>query len=533
MAIPKLIRYGENFFIKSQGTLLEGFETFADWTLTGGGCSLSADSTHKKEGIQSLRVNSVNGVQANAIKTISEDFSAVTNFVIWVYVDDDIDLSNLSFTSFCFSSTADWSKNFHININSDHHKHGWNRFVVHKAAFTNIGEESWDNTMIRMRVRCEAQAGKNVSVCFDDLRYDHSATPGIGPTCILCFDDNSESVYTKAYPIMAANTQFGVAFIITDNVGIGGRMTKAQMTTLQSAGWDISNHSKTHYYLSDITQVAMENQIDGGYDWLVNNGFINGARFFAYPYGDYNQAVINKVKERHRIARSTIKGAYQPHFEMLDNDIDLLVKARQVTASDSPATVQGWIDDTIVQQGLLVLLFHIIVDSGATGELEYNKADFETIADYLLSKSAQIGVRTLSKYYEDSFLPLVYSEEQKVAVVYLQHGAILPYPIDYDLSESVGRAEDGRLKVYKHPLAGDRKRIWRIKCVMDNSASSGYKWRDLEYFYSKVVEGAKQRCVFVDANSVQYVVRITGFAPRAIGLNNRHEITMILEEDYS
>jgi len=103
----------------------------------------------------------------------------------------------------------------------------------------------------------------------------------------------------------------------------------------------------------------------------------------------------------------------------------------------------------------------------------------------------------------------------------------------HEPSENVNRAEDGRMKVYSHPQAGDRKRIWRIKCIIDDLGSSGYKWRDLEYFYWKVVEGAKRRCVFVDANSVQYLVRIIGFMPKAIGLNNRHEVTMILEEDYT
>jgi len=518
MPIPKLIRYQDNQYLGIQGTLLEGFETFADWAITGTGATGSGDSTHRKQGLQSLRLNSVNGSLAMGTKTISEDLSAPTNFVFWVYVDDDTDLVNFEYISLLFSSTSDWSKYFVLRINSDHHKHGWNRFVLHKAAFTNTGAESWSNTMIRLRVQCEANDGKNVSVCFDDLRYNH----GVLALCMLIFDDGHSNVYDNAKPKMDTNSQPGVAFVITDEIGSGGSLTKVQLTAMQTAGWDISNHSYSHLHLADIPQVAMENDIDNAYDWLIENGFTNGARFFAYPYGEYNRAVITQVKEHHRIARSVIDGAFQPHFNLLDDDQDFVMKTKVVEASISAATVCGWIDDAILQKGLLPLSFHGVVASGAVGS-EYNKADFETISDYLLTKVAQMPVITFSDYY-DQFIS---------SVVYLEHGPLVPYPIAYTPSESVGRAEDRKLKVYKHPLAGDRKRIFRIKCIIDDSGSSGYKWRDLEYFYTKVVEGAKRRCIFVDANSVQYLVRIIDFSPKAIGLNNRHEVTMILEEDYS
>lgn len=527
MAIPKLIHYSDNSYVTSQGTLLEGFETFADWTITGTGASGSGDSTHKKQGLQSLRLNSVNGAKAYATKTISEDLSSATNFILWVYVDDNVALDNFNLLEIYFTSVSDWSKYFWDAIPATDCKHGWNRLTLEKSNFVNIGSESWSNTMIRFRVICKALTGKNVSICFDDFRYNHVA----GTKCILTFDDGTSGHYDYAKPRMDTNGQAGVAFITTSVIGDGGQLTKAQLTIMQSAGWDISNHTRTHPDLTDysyMTQVTIEEQIDDAYDWLVTNGFSAGAKFFAYPFGHYDQAVITKVKERHRIARCSIGGIYQAHFSMLDNDQEFLMKAIWPDASTSTATVEDWIDRAIVQKGLLVFLFHEIVASGATGS-EINRANFEALSDYLKTKqdAELIEVVTLSDY-DDQFMP-----SNLTSVVYLEHGPLVPYRIAYEPAESVGRAEDGRIKVYKHPLAGDKKRIWRIKCIIDNSGSSGYKWRDLEYFYTKVVEGAKHRCVFVDANSVQYLVRIIDFAPRAIGLNNRHEVTMILEEDYA
>ena len=116
MAISKLIHYQDNSYVTSQGTLLEGFETFADWTITGTGASGAGDSTHKKQGLQSLRLNSVSGVVAVATKTISEDLSAVTNFIIWVYVDDTVPMYNFSEFGLYISSTTDFSKYFYVSI---------------------------------------------------------------------------------------------------------------------------------------------------------------------------------------------------------------------------------------------------------------------------------------------------------------------------------------------------------------------------------------------------------------------------------
>lgn len=523
MAIPKLIYYSDNSYVTDQGTLLEGFENFDDWSTDYG--PISADSTYKKQGKQSLKLDSVNGAVCHATKTISEDLSSVNHFLVWIYVHDELEnhlLDALHYCLFRFSSVDDWSKWVSVYFDGARFKPGWNRMIATKAKFDTVGGESWSNTMIRLRVWCKAKTGKDVTVNFDDLRYDHTAKA----KCLLTFDDCCKDQHDLAKPIMDGNGQAGVTFCPTSWVDtVGDHLTKAQLTALQNAGWDISNHCEEHLHLPDVSQVAMEETIDNGRAWLVANGFSKGARFFAHPYGEYNQAVQTKVKEQHRIVRAFMYGEDQGHFNM-DNDMEFSVKMQWVTNELPPATVLGWIDDAIARKGLIVLVFHHIHEAGDGG---YPVADFETISDYLASSgiAAEIDVITFSDYY-DQFMP-----SDLTSVVYLEHGALVPFPIMHEPNESVNRAEDGRMKVYGHPLAGDKKRIWRIKCVIDNSGSSDYKWRDLEYFYWKVVEGAKRRCIFVDANSVQYLVRIIGFAPKAIGLNNRHEVTMILEEDYT
>lgn len=532
MAIPKLIYRSDNSYVIDQGVLLEGFEDAAEWYEVGGvGASIENDSTNRRQGSQSIKLNAVNGAAGWASKIVDWDLSSMDNIIFWVYISDYRKLDYIQLTL----ANVRWSKYYYITLtyatagefNIDHFKDGWNKFVIPKSAFSETGSPDWNDSIVGIQIKCKAATagGEDVSVSWDDLRMNYVAKA----KCILTFDDGFETVYTNAKPIMDGNGQTGTAFIISGYVGgsIEGDncMSKAQLEGLRDAGWDVSNHTDGLGNLFYMSQEDMEAAIDNGYDWLVSNGFEASAKFFCYPSGAFKDTVITKLRERHVLARTTIDTEYDPHFRLEDDDIDMLMKKKGVGSDQTPATVKGWIDKIIETNGLLVLMFHRIVDSGASGGCEYNKADFEEISDYLASSgiSGDIDVITFGDYYA----------QFESTTVYLKHGPLIPYRITHEPSESVNRTEDRQLKVYSHSLAGNKKRVWRVKCIADDSANSDYKWEDLEYFYWQVVKGAKHRCIFVDANSVQYLVRIIGFAPKAIGLNNRHEVTMILEEDYT
>ena len=76
---------------------------------------------------------------------------------------------------------------------------------------------------------------------------------------ILTFDDGWTSVYYKAFPIMQANHQKGVSFVITGEAAANGSgssyrkyMNISQLNTLYAAGWDLSSHTVTHPHLTKI-----------------------------------------------------------------------------------------------------------------------------------------------------------------------------------------------------------------------------------------------------------------------------------------
>src|SRR4030042_4888901 len=103
--------YNNHQEVTSEGVLIEDFETIGDWTVAGTGATQEA-ATECKQGTYALKLNALNGNYASSTKTINKDFSAVTNFILWEYVDT----ANLNNIEIYISSVEDWSKYFKFQI---------------------------------------------------------------------------------------------------------------------------------------------------------------------------------------------------------------------------------------------------------------------------------------------------------------------------------------------------------------------------------------------------------------------------------
>lgn len=379
-------------YISDPGTLLDGFENVADWSVSGTGATAENDATLYKQGTQSIKLNATNGNWASLEKRgLSLDLSSGDGFPFWFYVHDATKL--ISFTLF-ITSENDYSKYFSKVFGSFFT--GWNYLASVKSEFSNTGEESWNNTMVRMKFKTRPEAGQDASVSFDDLRFGVAGLPKV----ILTFDDNFAGQRDEAYPIMSANGQKGVAFICHDKISLGDRLSLADMQMLRDNGWDICNHTISHPYLTTISQEELETEINGMYDYLVTNGFKDTAKFFAYPMGQFNDAVIAKVKQRHVLARE-VSNEGQPHFRISNyDDLQFRLTGYYVQNTTSTETLQGIIDREIERCSVLILMFHNIVDADA-GNLQYLTADFQTISDYLKTKqdAGDLEVITFSDYY--------------------------------------------------------------------------------------------------------------------------------------
>lgn len=386
----------EKIIVESQGVLFESFENIDEWTGGQGNSSQEIDNLYKKDGNCGLKLISLNGYKSSSVGKVNYDFSSAKNIIFWVYTHN---LENLESVGVYFSSTDDWSKYFYKKIDHANFKEGWNRFLVAKSEFNQIGEEDWSNAIINMQLTCEPIPGKSTNVTFDDFRYDYQAKP----TVVICFDDSFESVFTDAYPILTSNQQQASVFVITSRVGNKGYMSKIELKTLKFDGWDICNHSVSHKDLTLLEESEMNREIDESYNWLVENGFAETASFFAYPFGKYNDKIISKVKEKNKLAHSTISGFFQPHIKTNDEDnIPHLLKVKNITNKTDLQDVLKEIDNNIERNGLLLILFHAFSETKSNEETRSQITDFQKISNYLKGKEDEnkLEVITLSEYYK-------------------------------------------------------------------------------------------------------------------------------------
>jgi peptidoglycan/xylan/chitin deacetylase (PgdA/CDA1 family) len=377
-------------YIYNYGVLLDGFENIYDWSVCGAGTTAENDANVFKEGNQSIKLNSVNGVFSCLQKNLNLNFSSGDGFSVWVYIPDK---TTISYFGLRVTSTTDWSKYLVIGWNTPL-ENGWNKMVFCKSEFANYGAESWDNTMAEIMVSVTSKSGQNASIYFDDLRFGIVGEPKV----IITFDYGFDSQISKAYPIMATNGQRGVLFPKISALGSYGYLTVTDLQTLEKAGWDISNDTFSHKRLTEISQEEMEEDIDKAYDWLVANGFGSTAKFFAYPFGQSNEAVVAKVKQRHVLARGY--SSFEYHFDIVNFD-DLQYELRHFWCTTANAAdVYEKIDATISKGGLLVLLFQGIVDANP-GPYDYLTDDFQAVSDYLKAKqdAGLLEVITFSDYY--------------------------------------------------------------------------------------------------------------------------------------
>lgn len=128
---------------------------------------------------------------------------------------------------------------------------------------------------------------------------------------ILSFDDGSQSQYDYAFPVLKKFNFTATFFIFTSAPGHKYFLTWDEIKELDAAGMTIGSHTLNHPYLDKITDPKeLEKQIIYGKTSLEKHmGKI--VDFFAYPFGEYNDQIIEVVKKSgFKMARSIHIGRY-------------------------------------------------------------------------------------------------------------------------------------------------------------------------------------------------------------------------------
>lgn len=129
---------------------------------------------------------------------------------------------------------------------------------------------------------------------------------------VLSFDDGYVDFYTNAVPILRKYNMKAVAFIPTGLIGGGAYMTWAQIEELsKSPNVIFGAHTVHHAFLSKSSPAVIAAEVVESKKVLEKHvGY--KVNWFAYPYGAFNELVVNEVKQAGFIgAATTLPGIWQ------------------------------------------------------------------------------------------------------------------------------------------------------------------------------------------------------------------------------
>lgn len=224
-------------------------------------------------------------------------------------------------------------------------------------------------------------------------------------TVIISFDDGSRSVYDNAFPIMKANNQKGVVYIVTSRPDKNSRgyMNWSVLREMYNAGWDVSSHTVNHVNLKDVDDIRLNYELNTSRETLISQGFEKSARFIAYPYGGYDDNVVNATKANgYATGRTTMKKNPSGEVNLLKNEKALYtLSPLELHNFTTIQEVENAINKTINNKTNLILVYHIIKpDDNTTLDTYTALTNFKIISDYIASRKDDISVITMSEYYD-------------------------------------------------------------------------------------------------------------------------------------
>ncbi|GAA6133662.1 polysaccharide deacetylase family protein [Oceaniserpentilla sp. 4NH20-0058] len=186
--------------------------------------------------------------------------------------------------------------------------------------------------------------GFQVLPLIDVIEGLHSGIGFKQKTLAITFDDSYDSIYTTAFPLLKARNLPFTIFVnpLAIDEQHGSTMTWENLIEMQTQGATIANHSQEHLHLlkkiDNETQLDWKQRIQGdiltAQNRLVEKLGIKN-RYFAYPYGEFDEALKQLLSELNFISFSQQSGPIN-----ISNDFQSLPRFPASGIYANPATLK-------------------------------------------------------------------------------------------------------------------------------------------------------------------------------------------------
>lgn len=189
--------------------------------------------------------------------------------------------------------------------------------------------------------------------------------PQIG-TVTFQFDDGDITGNT-AENILTTYGFVGSQAIVSDWVDTNSALTSADLGRIQGKGWDILSHTKSHPYMTQLTDSDAKTQLSVSKSNLqLKNLAVDSV---AWPYGNYNQRIVGFAQATPYISA---RGVFPGDNSALTFPFD--VRVRSLTSSTTLDEVRAWLQQAADTKLWVILNMHVIATT--SGDIYYNTPEF-------------------------------------------------------------------------------------------------------------------------------------------------------------
>lgn len=208
---------------------------------------------------------------------------------------------------------------------------------------------------------------------------------------VFTFDDGHISQYEKAFPAMQEYGYPGTLAIIPWNVTDEDRTGVDTLEEMHDAGWEIVSHPQLpDKPLPELSRPELERTLAKSNAWLAEHGFGSGARFVVWPFGQYDEDVLDVAAEHHELGFSTATS-------VVGTVTDPLIIPR-VNAGNLENS-KRMIDFAEQYNQVCVLMYHQISDVDRS--IQATESQLKEVLEHVAN--ADVDVLSVPEYYDEIF----------------------------------------------------------------------------------------------------------------------------------